>query len=213
MGTFLFAYIFSHYLERKQLESLEVVADIVSQEFNDKLEKLQTSVQLLSEQDSLRAALVSADAQSWPREISPLKPVLDADIIQVFNADGSTLLSVRQPVLQDISLNLDAQKRQSSSGNSTTGLVDTGDALFSTLVSTAPISDASEQLGYVLIGQAITSQLLQTIAERAGSKLVVFDGERQIASTFTERGEKFSQVQFSRERSQLTVTNGEHVIL
>ena len=108
LGTFSFAYIFSQYLERRQQESLKSTSAIVLQEFDSKLDKLQKTAQLLSEQASLKTALTTADTQRWQRDLVPLKPVLDADIIQAFNADGTTLLSVRQPILQDVSLELDA---------------------------------------------------------------------------------------------------------
>ena len=211
LGTFSFAYIFSQYLERRQQESLKSTSAIELQEFDSKLDKLQKTAQLLSEQASLKTALTTADTQRWQRDLVPLKPVLDADIIQAFNADGTTLLSVRQPILQDVSLELDATKNRLLSGLSTSRLVSASDALFSTLIAATVIDDGGNNTGAVLIGYAITPQEIQKIADRIGGELVVFDDNRQVSSTFTRRGERFSLDQFSPQMTQLMVTDSHYV--
>ncbi|MEM9091456.1 MAG: ATP-binding protein [Cyanobacteria bacterium P01_F01_bin.53] len=211
LGTFSFTYIFSQYLEHRQQKNLNAASALTLQKFESKLNQLQKTADLLSEQASLKAALAHANAQNWQKELAPLKPVLEADIIQIFNADGSTLLSMRQPVLQDTSLELTATKKHLLSDLASSWLVSANDALFSTLVSTAIIDDNSEKIGAVLVGYALTNQELQTIAERTDGELVAFNGERQIASTFTQRGERFSLDQFSQEISQLTIRDSRYM--
>ncbi|MEO1396782.1 MAG: ATP-binding protein [Cyanobacteria bacterium J06634_5] len=211
LGTFSFTYIFSQYLENKQQESLNAASALILQKFDSKLNKLQKTANLLTEQSSLKTALATADKHNWQKELSPLKPVLEVDIIQIFNADGSTLLSMRQPVLQDTSLELTETKKHLYSGLTSSWLVGANDALFSTLVSTAIIDDSSGKIGAVLVGYAMTNQELQTIAEQTDGELVAFNGEQQIASTFTQRGERFSLDQFSQEISQLTIGNSRYM--
>ena len=207
LGTFSIAYVLSDYLEHRQQENLNTASTFVLEEFENKLDNLQKTAELISTQPSLQTALATADTQKWQEELIPLKPILDADIIQVLKADGSTLLSVRQSVVQDTSLNIDSIRQDLLNGQSTSRLVDANDALFSTLVSTAIINDGSNDLGGVLIGFAITDQELQKLVKQADIELVAFDGEQQIASTFSQRGERFSVDQFSLKISRISVSD------
>jgi len=77
---------------------------LAQDEFEYRVNSLREAAELLSKQPSLQQALLTKDAQKWQQAIQPLKPVLDVDIIQVFNADQTVLLSVRKPVVADTSL-------------------------------------------------------------------------------------------------------------
>ena len=65
------------------------------------------------------------------------------------------------------------------------------------LVAAKPVINEQTQTGGVMIGNAITREQLQGIADNSGGELVAVAGQRQIASTFSDRGERFSFDHFS----------------
>ncbi|MEM6252769.1 MAG: ATP-binding protein [Cyanobacteria bacterium P01_D01_bin.156] len=212
LGTVLVACIFSDYLERRQEQRLHTLSDLVVQEFNDTLGNLRETAQLLSQQKSLETLLADNDNSNWQPALWSFTPVLNADIIKIFDKDGLIQLSLRQSVLHDVSLDLTDSREQLLAGKSSSSLVSASDALFYTFVTTQPVNNGFEQVGGVLIGHALTNQKLEQIADRAGVELVVFDGNDQIASTFTERGERFDHRQTSQDISQLSIQKTPYLV-
>ena len=207
VGAFSSAYVFSRYLEKQSQEDLQSIVSLAQGEFESRVSRLREAVDLLSEQPALQQALLTDNAHSWQREIRPLRPVLDVDVIQVFDADETVLLSVRKPVVADTSLELEAVKESIFSGAFNISLVKASDAYFSMLVAANPMFEGAEQTGGVMIGNAITYEQLQGIANHSGGELVAFANQKQIASTFSERGERFAFEQFSADSQYLRVGN------
>ena len=205
LGAFSSAYVFSQYLEKQSEEQLQSVVTLAQDEFEYRVNSLREAAELLSKQPSLQQALLTKDAQKWQQAIQPLKPVLDVDIIQVFNADQTVLLSVRKPVVADTSLALGAVKESIFSGAFNLRLIEANDANISMLVAAKPVINEQTQTGGVMIGNAITREQLQGIADNSGGELVAFAGQRQIASTFSDRGERFSFDHFSTDSQYLRV--------
>jgi len=207
LGAFSCAYIFSRYLEKQSEENLQSVVTLAQGEFESQMNSLREAADLLSQQPALQQALLTSDSQKWRQDVEPLKPVLDVDIIQVFNADQTVLFSVRKPVVADTSLALGTVKENIAADAFNLSLVEANDAYFSTLVATKPVVNEQEQTGSVMIGNAITRELLQGIADNSGGELVAFAGQKQIASTFSDRGERFSFEDFSTDSQYLRVSD------
>ncbi|MEL6453455.1 MAG: ATP-binding protein [Cyanobacteria bacterium J06623_5] len=205
LGAFSSAYLLSRYLEKQSEENLQSIVTLAQGEFESRISNLREAVNLLSEQPSLQQALLTNSSREWRQEIKPLQPVLDVDIIQVFNADRTVLLSVRKPVVADTSLALEAVKESTFAGEFNLSLVEANDAYFSTLMAAKPIFNDQRQIGGVMIGTSITYEQLQGIADHSGGELVAFASQKQIASTFSDRGERFSFDQFSTDSRYLQV--------
>ena len=205
LGTFSFAYIVSDYLERHHQAQLELASDLARQAFETQIQNLRSTAELISKEAALKPELSKIDAQSWQQRVLPLRPILQADIIQIFNAEGDLLLSIRQPVLTDNSLRLADVKAKPITNQTTSALINSDDARFSTLIAASPIGNSNAPVGSVIIGQVVNDNTLQRIAEQTESELVAFDNQFQIASTFTDRGERFSETQFSEETAEVIV--------
>lgn len=207
LGAFSSAYVFSQYLEKQSENDLQSIVTLAQDEFESRVNSLREAADLLSEQPSLQQALLTNNSQKWQQEINPLKPVLDVDIIQVFDADQAVLLSVRKSVVADTSLELGAVKENIFSGMFSSSLVEANDAYFATMVAVKPITNGQEQTGGVMLGNAITHGQLQGIADQSGGELVAFSNQKQIASTFSDRGERFSFERFSPDDQLLQVND------
>lgn len=202
MGLFL-----THRLEQGERKQAAELTALVKREIDQELDDLRREARLLSIKGLVTQGTLEQSQNQLQQVILPLRNVLDANIITVINRAQQPLLNVRSPVLQDVKLYAQEVNNLLITGSDISTIVGTSNAGPPVLVGTAPIKDEQMVIGGILLGTALSDELLTQINQSIQEQIVVISDSAVVASTFPSNTDWIGQLSSLRNETTITINN------
>ncbi|MEO0349714.1 MAG: ATP-binding protein [Cyanobacteria bacterium P01_A01_bin.15] len=202
MGLFL-----THRLEQgERTQAVELTA-LVKREIDNELDNLRRDARLLSIKGLVTQGTLEQSQNQLQQVILPLRSVLDTNIITIINQAQQPLLNVRSPVLQDVKLYTQEVNNLLITGSDISTIVATSDAGPPVLVGTAPIKNDQMVIGGILLGTALSDELLTQINQSIQEQIVVISDSAVVASTFSSNIDWIGHLSALRNETTITINN------
>ncbi|MEM9149241.1 MAG: ATP-binding protein [Cyanobacteria bacterium P01_F01_bin.3] len=184
LGGALIGQYFSSKMEETQQEQSAELASLVKREVDRELYNLRRSARLMARDE----AMVEGVAQSSPslvrQEILPMNTILKTDFVTVFGSERQTLVDTKQIAFQSLELNHNAAIDLALTGSDISTIVGTSGHTAPFVIGTAPIKNEQGVVGGIILGTALSDDLLSQINESIQEQIVVIDDGQIVASTF-----------------------------
>lgn len=184
----------SKQLDQKQREQATELAALVEREINRELEGLRRNARLLSTKGLIVQRIAERDHIGIQQEILPLKSILKTDVVKVIDIRKEVLLDARQFVLKEVQLMDQSAIDLLLTGSDVSTVVASDDGGPPVLIGTAPAKGQQGVAGGIMLGTALSSELLTQINESIHEQLVVFSDDQIVASTFQVAPDRLSSV-------------------
>jgi len=175
---------FSVKMEQEQQKQTAELASLVNREIERELYSLRRSARLLARDESIVEGAAQSSSELIRQEILPIKSILETDVIEVFDSQRQTLLDTRQIAFQSRSLNHKAAIDLALTGADISTIVSTSEQTAPFVVGTSPIKNEQGVIGGIVLGTALSDELLSQINQSIQEQIVVISDERVVASTF-----------------------------
>lgn len=182
-GTFVLGEYFANVLDRKQTEKAIDLAKLVERDLEQKLQSLRRDARLLAVEPAITRHTAEGDQQALQQKLLPLKPILDADVIQILDTDRQVLLDTRTNAARDANLEQDILLNLLLTGADFSTVVTGGDAAAPILVGTSPIKTQQGIVGGVVLGIALSDELLNQINRDIIEEILLLSNGQVVAST------------------------------
>lgn len=183
-GTASLGYSFAHKLEQnEQARALELTS-LVNREIEQELDTLRQKARLLSIKGAIAQGTVNNNQVQLQQVILPLRGVLDANMITIINRDKQPVLNVQDSILKDVKLNTNTVSNLLITGSDIAMIVGTRRSGPPILLGTAPIKNKQGVIGGILIGTALSDELLIQINRSIREQIIVISEGKIVASTF-----------------------------
>ena len=183
LGTGTLGYYFSRKLELEQLQETEALAKLILREFEQASSHLRVDARLLSEHPTIVQAVGQDDKTTLLQKLLPLGSTLSVDLIKIVNQKGHELLEWRSPVIHKANLFDNIAISQAIHSVNLSSIIATNSPMPYVLVGTAPIKSPEGVLGGIIIGNAISNELLQQMTQGIDKYIVAFNNKQTIAAT------------------------------
>ena len=174
----------SKQLDEEQQERAAELASLVEREINRELEGLRRNARLLSTKGLIYQHVFERDRIGIQQEILPIKSILKTDVITVIDRRKNVLMDARQFVLKDVRLRDQSVIDLLLTGSDVSAVVAAEDGGPPVLVGTSTIKDQQGISGGIILGVALSSELLAQINDSIQEQMVVFFEDQIVASTF-----------------------------
>ncbi|MGD1865185.1 MAG: ATP-binding protein [Phormidesmis sp.] len=174
----------SEQMERDQQEQAAELASLVNREIDRELFSLRRSARLLARDESIVEGVAQSSSDSIQREVLPLKSILGTDFVTIFNSDSQTLLDIRQLSVRELALNYRSVVDLTLAGADISTIVRPSEQSAPFVIGTAPIRNEQGMVGGIILGTALSDELLSQINESIREQIVVVDDDKVVASTF-----------------------------
>ncbi|NEQ45081.1 MAG: HAMP domain-containing protein [Leptolyngbya sp. SIOISBB] len=182
-GTFVLGEYFANILDRKQAEKAIDLANLVERDLEQKLQSLRRDARLLAVEPAITRYTAEGDRQALQQKLLPLKPILDADVIQILDTDRQVLLDTRTNALRDANLEQDILLNLVLKGADFSTVVSGGDSAPPLVVGTSPVKTQQGIVGGVVLGVALSDELLTQINQDIGEEILLLSDGQVVAST------------------------------
>lgn len=183
LGSSAFGYYFSRSLEEKKSDEIEALGQIIFRDFEKTKNQLEIHARLISENHQIIEAIKSENTPDLLQNVLPLKTSLSLDLIKIVDQDGNKLIDLRVPLLTHATLFDQIAISQAIHGVNLSSMIATKSPVVYVLVGTAPIKSQEGIVGGVIVGHAISNDLLKEISEGLDKDIVALHQQQQIAST------------------------------
>jgi signal transduction histidine kinase len=180
---FIVGHWFTDNLEQSLRQEVAIFAERVHQDLLYEQESLETQVNLIAHQDTIRLAVEQQDKQKLLQILLPLRTVLGLDWIKVVDTKGNTLLDTRQAELIQAKLLDQAITNSASGGASFSDLVNVEDNQQVLQVIIHPIKSSTELVGGIIVGHLVNDRLLQKIAAGSSKQIIAIKEDKIFATT------------------------------
>ena len=208
LGGALIGQYFSSKMEEAQQEQSAELASLVKREVDRELYNLRRSARLMARDE----AMVEGVAQSSPslvrQEILPMNTILKTDFVTVFGSERQTLVDTKQIAFQSLELDHNAAIDLALTGSDISTIVGTSERTAPFVIGTAPIKNEQGVVGGIILGTALSDDLLSQINESIQEQIVVIDDGQIVASTFPLEDDNL-EWQASGEASRKITLEGE----
>ena len=182
-GTFVLGEYFANVLDRKQREKATDLASLVERDLEQKLQSLRRDARLLAVEPVITLRTAEGDRQALQQKLLPLKPILDADVIQIIDTDRQVLLDTRTNAARGADLERDVLLNLLLTGSDFSTVVTGGDAAPPIMVGTSPIKTQQGIVGGVVLGIALSDELLTQINRDIIEEILILSDGQVVAST------------------------------
>lgn len=183
-GTFVLGEYFASTLDRKQRDTAINLANLVEWDFQQRLQSLRRDARLLAVEPSITRHTDEGDRRALLQKLLPLKSILDADAIQILDTDRQVLLDTRTNLLRGVDLEQDVLLSLLLTGTDLSTTVSGGDAAPPLLVGTSPVKTQRGIVGGIVLGIALSDDLLTQINEGVKEEILLLSDGQVVASTF-----------------------------
>ena len=182
-GTFVLGEYFANVLDRKQREKATDLASLVERDLEQKLQSLRRDARLLAVEPVITRHTAEGDRPALQKKLLPLKPILDADVIQILDTDRQVLLDTRTNAARGADLEREVLLNLLLTGSDFATVVTGGDAAPPILVGTSPIKTQQGIVGGVVLGIALSDELLTQINRGIIEEILLLSDGQVVAST------------------------------
>ena len=208
LGTASLGYFLAHKLEESKDERAAELVGLVKREINQELSNLRREAQLLSSQEAITQGITDRNRTQLRQAISPLREIIDTNVVTVINRDKQRLFNVQDQILQDSNLQTREVDDRLATGADVSTFVRAKDAGSVVLVGAAPIKNKQNTvIGGVLIGTVLSNQLLLQINQLIKEHIIVVSGDTIVASTFPSETEWNLQVEDLKNKPEPTIND------
>jgi two-component system, NtrC family, sensor kinase len=183
LGTFILGTWFTRTLEANLYQEVDSFSNRVQQDFQTVHQTLDTQVRLLANQEAIRQALTKRDRAAMLQKLLPFKAEFNLDLIKVVDENQGVWADLRQGFLLQALLEDEIAIASASAGLHMTDVMTVEDDRQVLLIAVAPVKSAAGIVGGLIIGQSVSHDLIQKIAAGSSKSLVVFSGQRAIATS------------------------------
>ncbi len=203
LGTSAFGYYFSRSLEQKKSDEIEALIQIIFRDIKKAKYQLEINARLISEDSQLIQALNSNQQRYLLQDMLPFKASLSLDLIKIVDRDGNNLIDLRTPLLKKATILDQIAISQAINGVNLSSMIATESPMPYVLVGTAPIKSPEGIVGGIIIGHAISSDLLLEMTQGLGKDIVALHQQQPIASTLPNANQiQWHNVLKSKSRSR-----------
>ncbi|MEM6432610.1 MAG: ATP-binding protein [Cyanobacteria bacterium P01_D01_bin.115] len=182
-GTFVLGEYFANVLDRKQREKAIDLASLVERDLEQKMQSLRRDARLLAVEPVITRHTAEGDRQALQKKLLPLKPILDADVIQILDTDRQVLLDTRTNAARSADLEGDVLLNLLLTGSDFSTVVTGGDDASPIMVGTSPIKTQQGVVGGVVLGIALSDELLTQINRDIIEEILLLSDGQVVAST------------------------------
>ncbi len=182
-GTFVLGEYFANVLDRKQREKAIDLASLVERDLEQKMQSLRRDARLLAVEPVITRHTAEGDRQALQKKLLPLKPILDADVIQILDTDRQVLLDTRTNAARSADLEGDILLNLLLTGSDFSTVVTGGDDASPIMVGTSPIKTQQGVVGGVVLGIALSDELLTQINRDIIEEILLLSDGQVVAST------------------------------
>ncbi|MDJ0715624.1 MAG: ATP-binding protein [Prochloraceae cyanobacterium] len=191
LGMLGIGYWLTHYLEREQREKTSEVASLMLREFQKEANVLRSNARLLADSPDLRLAVRRGNKAELLKNLLSIKSTLELDLVQVINKEGETLIDLRRDNLAKAQLTDKKVRRQVLSGVYLSSILSAEEQSQSVLVGAAPFKTREGVVGGIIVGTAVSDDLIQQIKQSGDDRIVAFNKQKIIASTLEDADKTF----------------------
>ena len=185
VGMLGLGYAFTRRLEDDKHNKLEELSALVLREFEKQKTFLRVSASLLADTPSLRTAVQQRQLSALYQFLLPIKSTLELDLVKVVDTEGVVLVSLRQRELALAEFANQKVISQVISGVYLSSLLTAKERSQSALVGVAPFKPKEGVVGGIILGTAVSDELLLEIVENTQENLAAFNKGQLIASTIS----------------------------
>jgi two-component system, NtrC family, sensor kinase len=182
-GTVGFAYFARKSLESNARLEVEETAEIVLRLLEQKQDVLQSQARWIADQPTVVAALGRGDRATLQRSLLPLQGSLKLDFITVVDPAGNTIENLQQGALNRVVLDDLNARRAAGIGFELSDVIHAQKTGPSSIAGVTAIKSQQKILGGVLVGTAVSAELLTDLSAKGDKQIVVLRGTQVVAST------------------------------
>ena len=182
-GMFSIGYWLTRKLEREKQEQVQEIASLVSREFEQETRSLRLNARLLAETEDIRQAIQTGKRSTIFKRLLPVKATLELDLLQVVDTEGRVILDLRRQELVETQFSNQTIISQVLSGVYLSSLAIAPEKSQSTIVGASPLKTIEGVVGGLIVGTAVSDDLLIEILQGTSENLVVFHDGKAIASS------------------------------
>ena len=183
-GTTSVGYFLAQKLEQGEHKRTLELVTLIKREIDQELDILRKDARLLSTNEPISQAITAQDELRIRQLISPLKGIVNANIITIINRDKNELLTLQDPILKGIELKTKEVNKLLVTGVDISTVAETKDFGPPVLIGTASIKNRQGIVGGILIGTVLNDQLLAQINQPIKEHIVIISNGIVVASTF-----------------------------
>ncbi len=192
LGTSALGYYFSRNLKQKQLQETEALAKFILREFEKASNNLLVNARLLSDNAAIVQSVAQKDQTALLQQLLPLRTALSVDLIKIVDRNGNELIDLRSPGIKQATLFDNIAISQAIHAVNLSSIIAAETPMPYVLVGTAPIKSPQGVVGGIIIGNAISNQLLQQMSQGIDKYIVALNEQQAIATTL----ENANQIQW-----------------
>ncbi|MEO1620384.1 MAG: ATP-binding protein [Cyanobacteria bacterium J06632_3] len=189
MGGTIIGRRFSEQMEHSQQQQAEDLVSLMNRELERELYSLRRQARLIARDESVSRGVETSSLSVLQREALPLSSILGTDFITVFDQDRLTLLDTRQLAFQEIEFNYGSVTDLTLAGADISTFISTNKQAVPFVVGTAPVKNEQGVVGGIVIGTALSSDLLAQINESIQEQIIVVADGKVVASTLASEVE------------------------
>ncbi len=183
LGTSVFSYYFYRSLERNKINEIEALNQIIFREIIEAKYQLEINARLISENLQIIQAVNYSQQRELLQNVLLFKASLSLDLIKIVDREGHSLIDLRSPLLTKATMLDRIAISQAIKGVNLSSMIATESPMLYVLVGTAPIKSPEGIVGGIIIGHAISSDLLLEMSQGLGKDIVALHQQQPIAST------------------------------
>ena len=187
--TFANGYFFTQRLEANLKKETEVVASLISQEFDSKKKLLSSYARSIADGADISQLVLAEDKAALLRELIPFQASLNLDLIEIINKKNSILVELRSDEIKTAKLNDENIIGVANQGVNLIDIITTQNNSPSVLVALNSIKSSEEVIGGVITGIAINDDILNQIRAQSQKHLVAFNNSQITSSTLVDANE------------------------
>ena len=183
-GTLVLGQYFSRKLDQGQEKRAADLAALVEREIQRELTQLRNAARLLTVKGAIVEGTAEQDVKTLQKTLIPLGGILRTDISTLLGRDRRVILDFRKPVLDGVELSNQSLIDLMLTGSAVSTITSSIPSGPPVLVGTAPIKDSQGVIGGILLGTALSNELLDQINDSIDEQIVVVADNKVISSTF-----------------------------
>ena len=173
-GTYLF---FRKFFEQNLRRETEAFTSVLLSNIEQRQNLLQSKAKWLADGNNISPAIASNNSGMLFQELLPIQYGLKLDLIQVI-ANDSVLADLRQPILQNIPLQDQKVTQAAKAGLQLSDVIATEGDAPSVLISLISLKNSEKVVGSIIVGFALTEEILNQIRGDTPIHLAVFQGSQ-----------------------------------
>ncbi len=185
IGTVSVGYIETSKQEYQLERETQRTATHISKEIESAQELLSFKAKSITDSPALSASVALKDEQSLLRGLLPLKSSLELDFVKVIDQDGKVLSDLRSSVLGSALLQDTEVMALAQRGLLVNGLIVSQDSAPPVLFKTLSVTSKQDDVGSILVGYALTSDILADMLGAERQQLVLMHKSDVIATTLS----------------------------